>query len=95
MAEAGSAQQHQVADKDHRAFGPVRPLKDLSNGDVTIVLPITEDCTADGAVCTGDTTKNYPTGWKSSSPAPTDRPIWPRAHRQATRHTGVQEAVAN
>ena len=24
-----------------------------SNGDVTIVLPITEDCTADGAVCTG------------------------------------------
>ena len=25
-----------------------------SNGDVTIVLPITEDCTADGAVCTGD-----------------------------------------
>ena len=25
-----------------------------SNGDVTIVLPITTDCTADGAVCTGD-----------------------------------------
>ena len=25
-----------------------------SNGDVTIVLPITTDCAADGAVCTGD-----------------------------------------
>ena len=29
-------------------------VKPDSNGDVTIVLPITEDCTADGAVCTGD-----------------------------------------
>ena len=25
-----------------------------SNGDVTIVLPITTDCTADGAICTSD-----------------------------------------
>ena len=25
-----------------------------SNGDVTIVLPITEDCGAQGAICTGD-----------------------------------------
>ena len=29
-------------------------IRPTSNGDVTIVLPITEDCTADGAVCTGD-----------------------------------------
>ena len=29
----------------------VRPS---SNGDVTIVLPVTEDCEAQGAVCTGD-----------------------------------------
>ena len=28
-------------------------IRPTSNGDVTIVLPITEDCTADGAVCTG------------------------------------------
>ena len=29
-------------------------IRPTSNGDVAIVLPITEDCTADGAVCTGD-----------------------------------------
>ena len=29
-------------------------IRPTSNGDMTIVLPITEDCTADGAVCTGD-----------------------------------------
>ena len=29
-------------------------IRPTSNGDVTIVLPITTDCTADGAVCTGD-----------------------------------------
>ena len=25
-----------------------------SNGDVTVVLPVTQNCTADGAICTGD-----------------------------------------
>ncbi len=29
-------------------------INPASNADVTIVLPITTDCTADGAVCTGD-----------------------------------------
>ena len=29
-------------------------IRPTSNGDVTIVLPITTDCAADGAVCTGD-----------------------------------------
>ena len=29
-------------------------IRPTSSGDVTIVLPITTDCTADGAVCTGD-----------------------------------------
>ena len=29
-------------------------IRPTSNGDVTIVLPITEDCDAQGAICTGD-----------------------------------------
>ena len=29
-------------------------IRPTTNGDVTIVLPITTDCAADGAVCTGD-----------------------------------------
>ena len=32
-------------------------INPASNGDVTIVLPITTDCTDNGAVCTGDGTK--------------------------------------
>ena len=31
-------------------------IRPTSNGDVTIVLPITEDCDAQGAICTGDGT---------------------------------------
>ena len=31
-------------------------IRPTSDGDVTIVLPITEDCEADGAICTGDGT---------------------------------------
>ena len=29
-------------------------VKPQGNGDVTIVLPVTTDCNADGAICTGD-----------------------------------------
>ena len=29
-------------------------IKPQGNGDVTIVLPVTTDCNADGAICTGD-----------------------------------------
>ena len=31
-----------------------------SNGDVTVVLPVTEDCAAQGAICTEDGDR-YPT----------------------------------
>ena len=29
-------------------------VKPDSNGDVTVVLPVTTDCAAQGAICTGD-----------------------------------------
>ena len=40
-----------------------------SNGDVTVVLPATTDCSAQGAICTDDD-RELSTGWSSPSTGP-------------------------
>ena len=64
----------------------VRPNSD---GDVTIVLPVTEDCEAQGASAPG-TAGNCPAGWSLPSPGRADRP-----GRAVCRISGQRKRPAN
>ena len=49
----GSVERAQRTDKPSNIPWRIT-IKPQGNGDVTIVLPVTTDCNADGAICTGD-----------------------------------------
>ena len=52
-ATGGSVERAQRTDKPSNIPWRIT-VKPQGNGDVTIVLPVTTDCDADGAICTGD-----------------------------------------
>ena len=69
-------------------------IRPTSDGDVTIVLPITEDCEADGAICTGDGTMlSSPLEFTVSGPTSQQTSQQPQENTAATGSPTISGTV--